>query len=257
MANAAPRVVELQELTQTDTEIDHLASRVCSYSDALGIEVSHDVASVCVRHLLMVNQVNQWMNLTRITDLDDALLLHIVDSLALSLGLPFEPESFLDLGTGAGFPGIPLGSLTGASGILLDSVGKKVSAVRAFIRALNLDGLQAVHDRAESFAVDHHEQFDLVVARAVGQSGMLIEYATPCLEMDGYLMLAKANVSSDEMRVAQKTATICGLELVGQTQFDLPKDLGHRTLLLYQKVSDSRIALPRTVGLAKREPLAR
>lgn len=257
MAMETTRSIEIHELAESPLEIAELVSELCSYCSEMELDVSESDAELCVRHLLMVNQVNQYMNLTRIADIHDALILHIVDSLALSKILPFEPERFLDMGTGAGFPGVPLGILLSCEGVLLDSVGKKVNAVNAFIAELGLESLVAVHDRAETFALHEPESYDLVLARAVGQSGMLIEYAAPCLEMDGYLLLAKANLSDDEFRVAQKTAEICGLELVGQTEFDLPRELGHRTVLLYQKVDEPRVLLPRAVGLAKREPLAK
>ena len=203
----------------------------------------------------MVNQVNQYMNLTRISDIHEALVLHVVDSLSLTRDLPIEPERFLDMGTGAGFPGIPFAIYTGCEGVLLDSVGKKINAVNAFITELGLDAVTAVHDRCESYASKHASEFDTVFARAVGQMNLIVEYATPFIEEDGYLVMAKANPSDEERRIADKTAELCGLELVGVDEFDLPCDLGHRTVYLYQKVSKPRVKLPRAVGLAKKQPL--
>lgn len=249
------RVIELKPLEATDTEIKGLADEVIQLADELGLSVELDVAEDSVRHLLLVNQVNQYMNLTRIQDIHEALVLHIVDSLVLARELPIDPENFLDIGTGAGFPGIPLALYTGAEGTLLDSVGKKIDAVNAFITELGIEGIQGVHDRCESYAAQHKGEFDLVVARAVGQMNLILEYGTPFLEDDGYLLVAKANPSDDECRLASKTAKICGLELVGTDSFELPHELGHRTVFLYQKVMPAKVKLPRAVGLAKKQPL--
>lgn len=255
MFEPTSRQISIQPLSETDGEVAELARELIAYCSQLDLDLDVSDAKLCVRHLLMVNQVNQYMNLTRISDIHEALVLHVVDSLSLTRDLPIEPERFLDMGTGAGFPGIPFAIYTGCEGVLLDSVGKKVNAVNAFITELGLDAVTAVHDRCESYASKHASEFDTVFARAVGQMNLIVEYATPFIEEDGYLVMAKANPSDEERRIADKTAELCGLELVGVDEFDLPCDLGHRTVFLYQKVSKPKVKLPRAVGLAKKQPL--
>ncbi|MDO4436525.1 MAG: 16S rRNA (guanine(527)-N(7))-methyltransferase RsmG [Coriobacteriaceae bacterium] len=249
------RAIELKTLEISEGEFRELQQELLDDCKMLDIEITEEQASLCLKHLLYVNQVNKYMNLTRIKDIHEALVLHIVDSLALAKDLPIEPERFLDMGTGAGFPGIPFAIMTGSEGVLLDSVGKKIDAVNTFIGALGLEGIEGIHDRCESFATKQKGAFDIVFARAVGQMPMIIEYGTPFLEDDGYLVVAKANPSSDEVKSSEMTADICGLELVGKDEFDLPFELGHRTVFLFQKVSSPRVRLPRAVGLAKRQPL--
>ena len=249
------RSIELHSLDSSFEEIQSLAHEVIDLSKELDLDVDLETAVLCVKHLLYVNQVNEYMNLTRIQDIHDALVLHIVDSLALSRDLPIEPEFFLDIGTGGGFPGIPLAIYTGSEGVLLDSVGKKINAVNAFIDELGIDGVSGVHDRCESYALQMSGKFDFVVARAVGQMNLIIEYGTPFLEEDGYLVVAKANPSQEELSFAHKTAQICGLELLGNDSFDLPRGLGHREVYIYQKVLPSKVKLPRAVGLAKKQSL--
>lgn len=255
MFEPTSRQISIQPLSETDGEVAELARELIAYCSQLDLDLDVSDAKLCVCHLLMVNQVNQYMNLTRISDIHEALVLHVVDSLSLTRDLPIEPERFLDMGTGAGFPGIPFAIYTGCEGVLLDSVGKKVNAVNAFITELGLDAVTAVHDRCESYASKHASEFDTVFARAVGQMNLIVEYATPFIEEDGYLVMAKANPSDEERRIADKTAELCGLELVGVDEFDLPCELGHRTVYLYQKVSKPRVKLPRAVGLAKKQPL--
>lgn len=255
MSEQTTRQISIQPLSETADEVADLARELIGYCSQLDLDLDLSDAELCVRHLLMVNQVNQYMNLTRISDIHEALVLHVVDSLSLTRDLPIEPERFLDMGTGAGFPGIPFAIYTGCEGVLLDSVGKKINAVNAFITELGLDAVTAVHDRCESYASKHASEFDTVFARAVGQMNLIVEYATPFIEEDGYLVMAKANPSDEERRIADKTAELCGLELVGVDEFDLPCDLGHRTVFLYQKVSKPKVKLPRAVGLAKKQPL--
>ena len=255
MSEQTTRQISIQPLSETADEVADLARELIGYCSQLDLDLDLSDAELCVRHLLMVNQVNQYMNLTRISDIHEALVLHVVDSLSLTRDLPIEPERFLDMGTGAGFPGIPFAIYTGCEGVLLDSVGKKINAVDTFIAELGLDTVAAVHDRCESYASKHASEFDIVFARAVGQMNLIVEYATPFIEEDGYLVMAKANPSDEERRIADKTAELCGLELVGVDEFDLPCDLGHRTVFLYQKVSKPRVKLPRAVGLAKKQPL--
>lgn len=255
MSEQTTRQVSIQPLSETADEVADFARELIGYCSQLDLDLDLSDAKLCVRHLLMVNQVNQYMNLTRISDIHEALVLHVVDSLSLTRDLPIEPERFLDMGTGAGFPGIPFAIYTGCEGVLLDSVGKKVNAVDAFIAELGLDTVSAIHDRCESYASKHASEFDIVFARAVGQMNLIVEYATPFIEEDGYLVMAKANPSDEERRIADKTAELCGLELVGVDEFDLPCELGHRTVYLYQKVSKPRVKLPRAVGLAKKQPL--
>ena len=255
MSEQTTRQISIQPLSETADEVADLARELIGYCSQLDLDLDLSDAELCVRHLLMVNQVNQYMNLTRISDIHEALVLHVVDSLSLTRDLPIESERFLDMGTGAGFPGIPFAIYTGCEGVLLDSVGKKINAVDAFIAELGLDTVSAVHDRCESYASKHASEFDIVFARAVGQMNLIVEYATPFIEEDGYLVMAKANPSDEERRIADKTAELCGLELVGVDEFDLPCELGHRTVFLYQKVSKPRVKLPRAVGLAKKQPL--
>lgn len=256
MGDKKERTVVLEPLEMSEVEQIALADEVISLAREIEIDVTADQALHCVKHLLYVQQVNQYMNLTRINDMHEALILHIVDSLSLARSLPMDPERFLDMGTGAGFPGIPFQIMMDCEGVLLDSVGKKISAVNAFISALGLEGLVGVHDRLESFAQRERGRFDMVLARAVGQLPTIIEYGTPFLEDGGYLVLAKANPTSDEFKAGEKAAEICGLEFVGCDEFELPQQMGHRSVLMYQKVDEPRISLPRQVGTAKRTPLA-
>lgn len=250
------RSVVLNELEYSDEQIAGLASKLLNACTDYDIKISYEQVYTCVRHLLYVEQVNTYINLTRITDLSDALILHILDSLLLARYFDNSGVKYLDMGTGAGFPGIPLGIVTGAHGTLIDSVGKKINAVNAFIQTLQLNNVSAVHTRIEEYATQNRECFDIVVARALAGMPILIEYSAPFLSKNGKLVISKGNPEVDELNSAQKAASICGLKLVQDDSFELPNDLGHREIYLFERVGKPSIALPRANGMARRNPLA-
>lgn len=235
-----------------------IAQRIVELLAGYGVSCGEGQARLLTHHLLLVIEKNKVLNLTRIVDVPKAVVLHVVDSLLPLVSSAFElgPEDcFVDMGTGAGFPGVPLGIMTGAHGTLVDSVGKKVAAVNEFIAELGLDNLEAVHGRVEDLAVKMRGSQDLVVARALARTNVLIEYATPFLKQHGRLLVAKARPDEDELTEAERAADLCGLELVSRETFELPDGLGHRELLFYERVRKSKIKLPRKSGTAKREPL--
>ena len=238
--------------------MDKLDVQVISELGSYGIPCSEDAAELLVCHLSLVIEKNKAVNLTRITDPEDGVTRHVVDSLLPLACAPvaeLAPKRFCDIGTGAGFPGIPLGIMTGASGLLLDSVGKKVAAVNEFIGALGLEGLQALHTRVEDLPKTHLGCQDMVVVRAVAQSNVLVEYASPLLRKGGLLVLEKANVGEVELGNACRAAEICGFSSPTQFAFELPRGLGHRTILVFEKTGNARIKLPRKAGTAKHQPL--
>ena len=223
-----------------------------------GIECSPAQAELLLKHLDLVIAKNKELNLTRIDSIEDGIYLHVIDSLLCTRKLSRVQgiESVLDLGTGGGFPGIPLAIMLDTKVTLLDSIQKKVSAVDGFIHALGLDDrCSAKCSRSEDLARTAPESFDLVVSRAVAQLNVLIEYASPLLATDGMLCALKANLSDDELATASASADICGMTIESQESFNLPQDYGHREILFIRKTGASSIPLPRRNGMATKRPL--
>ena len=239
-----------------------LIDSLTSYCFPYDIRLTNEQSASLVRHLELVQETNKCINLTRITSLDDALILHILDSLLAwkVLSARFSPTdvsvNFLDMGTGAGYPGVCFSIMSEWKATLLDSVGKKVKAVESFCKELGLDDVECVHDRLESYALSHRHIFNFVVARAVASFTVLMEYATPFIKKDGILFVMKANPSLEELEAAERASKVCGLSLVSRETFDLPRSSGHREIFLYKLVSNPSIKLPRQVGKARKEPLA-
>lgn len=250
------RPIILEMLDTASEQYQSLLDELLKLASAEDLGLDSDALEKCLQHLLYVEQVNAYINLTRITDLKEALVLHIIDSLKLLQYLPAQDGKLLDMGTGAGFPGIPLAATTSFDVTMLDSVGKKIKVVNAFISQLGLENAIGIHDRLESFASDNRGVFDMVVARALAPLPVLIEYATPLLDDGGFLVVTKGVPGSDELESGSAVAGICGLELIGSDEFELPGELGHRSVFIYENVREARVKLPRNPGVAKRTPLA-
>ena len=230
-----------------------------SYAEEYGIHLTTEQSFALLKHLDLVVDKNKVVNLTRIIDDNDAIIRHVVDSLLFvpsidALKLPAQ-ASFVDIGTGAGFPGVPIALTTGHQGLLIDSVGKKVKAVQEFIDALNITGTEAASVRAEDLARERYQAFDLTVARAVADLGVLIEYAAPLLKSKGSLVVSKGRITDDEISRGDRTAKIVGLKRVSRETYELPLDMGHREVFTYRKIGKSQVKLPRQTGMAKHKPL--
>ena len=227
---------------------------------AYGIDADHEQIRLLLFHLELLAEKNESLNLTRVTSGHEALVAHILDSL---LPLPYlndcfakEKLSFLDIGTGGGFPGLPLAIMTGWKATLIDSIGKKVAAVNEFVSLLGLtDSVEALHVRAEDLALTRSQSFDVVVSRAVAQSNVLIEYASPLLRRNGMLVLYKARPSDKELQTAKRAAKLCGMKFVSRETFEFPDDSGHREIYYLKKFDKGSVKLPRRAGMALKEPL--
>lgn len=233
-----------------------LKDQLAGYLGEFDISLPDEVLESLLDHLGLVLEKNQVMNLTRITDVQEALILHIVDSL---LYLPYLPDngSVLDIGTGAGYPGIPLALGSDLRFVLMDSVTKKVKACDEFVRSLGLgDRVSCTNERAEAFGVTHRGEFQCVVARAVSSIPVVMEYAEPLLEMGGTLILSRGPLSEEDLKQARRAANILGFKFVRRESIDLPKSEGHRELLVFENNKKSQIHLPRRVGEARKDPVA-
>ena len=268
----APKADERDELqdglpasltSDPSRELAAESQRLVELCSQAGIDVDQAVSRRLIRYLDLVLEKNKVLNLTAVREWDKALVLHLVDSLTLLEEFDKQPQGlknrlFLDMGCGAGFPGIPLAlARPERHGMLCDSVKKKIKAVDEFIAALGLgEQLQTSSERLETLGMTHRRSCWCVVARAVGSLPVLIEYATPILSRRGRLVVSKGVPEESELEAGLEAAELCGLELMSQRLFDLPQGYGQRTVLTYEKVAEPTVALPRAVGAAHKQPLA-
>ena len=204
---------------------------------------------------------NKVMNLTSITEEKDVILKHFADSIALILAIPDLKEKKyrgLDLGTGAGFPGIPLAITYPEMELTLaDSLNKRILFIREEIEKLGLKNVNAVHGRAEDLAKnqEYREQFDLCVSRAVANLSTLSEYCIPFIHISGFFIPYKSGIVEEEVQMSVKAMQIFKSKLEDIIHYSLPENAGERTLLLIRKEGPTPKKYPRKAGLPSKEPI--
>lgn len=220
------------------------------------LNISPQELELLLEYARRVLSVNQTMNLTRIRSAEEFAVKHILDSLVcLRVGIPAGPG--MDVGTGAGFPGIPLRIANIKPIVLLDSLAKRVGFLKDTIAALNLTDIDAVHGRAEDMGSDpqYREKFRWAVARAVAPLPVLLEYTSPFVARGGIVICMKGQDPSEEISEAATAAKKLGLEEQNRIYVRLPLDMGSRCLIVYQKTKATPREYPRRAGTPAKKPL--
>ena len=224
-----------------------------------GITLSDSQIDQFMMYYEILIEWNQVMNLTAITAFDEVCTIHFLDSISLCKAIDCTQEyTLMDVGTGAGFPGIPLKiAFPNLQITLLDSLGKRVKFLNEVIQRLGLHGIQAIHGRAEDYAKANllREKFDICVSRAVANLSTLSEYCIPYVKEGGFFISYKSEKLSEEMSNAKKAIEILGGNIVSQNEFLLPNSDIYRNLLVIQKIALTPKKYPRKAGLPSKEPL--
>ncbi|MBO2528158.1 MAG: 16S rRNA (guanine(527)-N(7))-methyltransferase RsmG [Clostridiales bacterium] len=205
------------------------------------------------RRMLEKNEV---MNLTRITEPTAVAQLHLLDSAMLLKFADFRGKNVVDVGTGAGFPGMPLRILEPDFDLtLLDSLGKRVEWLQETCNALGLSRVDCVHARAEEFAADRRESFDLVTSRAVANLQMLSELCLPLVKVGGQFLAMKGVDSEEEISAAKNAIKTLGGQIIAVEDYRIPtSDVAHR-LVIIKKIAPTPKGYPRAFAKIKKLPL--
>lgn len=226
-----------------------------------GINLSNRQLKNILIYYEMLTEWNNVMNLTAITEYDEVMKKHFTDSISLVKVCNLTKKiSIIDVGTGAGFPGLALKIVFPELEVtLLDSLNKRIQFLDAVINKLDLHGVETIHGRAEDFARPGklREKYDLCVSRAVANLSTLSEYCIPFLRIGGLFIAYKTEKVLEEAEAAGKAISILGGKMKEQIEFQLPNSDIYRNLVIIEKIKETPKEFPRKAGLPSKEPIKR
>lgn len=231
------------------------------YKDLHELSISLNEKQICqfMKYYELMIEWNQVMNLTTIIDFDEVCKKHFIDSLSLIKAYDISSfKTLIDIGTGAGFPGIPLKiAFPDLKVTLLDSLNKRVNFLNAVIDELTLENIEALHGRAEDFAGKGklREQYDICVSRAVANLSTLCEYCIPYVKIGGHFISYKSEKIADEIITAKKAISILGGKLENQVEFMIPNSDIYRNLIVIYKNKKTPASYPRKAGVPSKNPI--
>lgn len=224
-----------------------------------GVEITEVQLQQFLKYYELLIEKNKVMNLTGITEFGEVFLKHFVDSISLVKAVDLNKQiRCIDIGTGAGFPGIPLKIMfPELEVVLLDSLNKRVKFLREVIEELELNNIEAIHGRAEDFASnkEYRETFDLCVSRAVANLSTLSEYCLPFVKIGGEFISYKSGEIEEELSGSKKAIHLLGGKISNQIKFELPNSDISRTFVVIEKISGTAKKYPRKAGLPSKEPI--
>ena len=226
---------------------------------AFGVTLTEKQIEQFEKYYELLVEWNKVMNLTGITEFDEVMQKHFVDSVAAAKYAEMEKVNrLIDVGTGAGFPGIPLKIVYPHIQVtLLDSLNKRIKFLEEVVDNLGLTGIETVHGRAEDAAkkAEYREQFDLSVSRAVANLASLTEYCLPFVKVGGKFVSYKSVSVDEEITQSKKAVYVLGGEIGKVEKFNLPESDMERSLVIIEKKRSTPKKYPRKAGMPTKEPL--
>lgn len=239
-------------------------NKLVNICNKINIEISDDQINCFEKYYELLIEKNKVMNLTAITDKEDVIVKHFIDSIALipyllDKGININNKlKIIDIGTGAGFPGLPLKiMMPDVKFTLLDSLNKRVSFLNEVIDELKLKDIEALHGRAEDYASDnkYREKYDICVSRAVANLSTLSEYCIPFVKENGFFISYKAGESEEEINNSKNAIKILGGKINKVEEFILPGTDASRVFVFIRKQELTDKKYPRKAGVPAKKPL--
>ena len=220
-------------------------------------KINNNQLEMFYKYMQLLLEWNKKINLTAITEEDEIILKHFVDSLTV-LKYINENDKIIDVGTGAGFPGIPIAiMMPNAKITLLDSLNKRINFLNEVIKELGLKNVETIHARSEDCGKDmlYREKFDISIARAVANLSTLSEYLLPFVKLGGKVICMKGSEIDEELKNAEYAIKELGGKFVLKDEFELPDSDIKRNIIIVKKEQYTPKMYPRKAGLPAKEPL--
>lgn len=227
-------------------------------ADKLEISLTDDMLRKFQIFYDMLIETNKTMNLTAITEMHEVVLKHFIDSIALSGFVNLSEMKVIDVGTGAGFPGIPLAILfPNTKFVLMDSLQKRLKFINSVLQASGIQNVSTIHGRAEDLGHDmqYREQFDICVSRAVATLPVLLELCTPFVKVNGMFVSYKSELLNEELEKSKHALSVLHCNLKEQYDYTIPDSDFYRVYAAFIKKQSLSDKYPRQAGKPKRNPL--
>ena len=223
----------------------------------LNIELSDLQLEQFYNYMNILLEWNKFMNLTGITEREEVITKHFIDSLTVLDKIDKE-ATVIDVGTGAGFPGIPIKiAFPDTKVVLLDSLNKRIKFLNEVIEKLELKKIETIHGRAEEYGKNknHREKYDIAIARAVAPLNVLLEYLMPFVKVNGKCLCMKGSSSEEEIENSENAIKVLGGELIKTEDFYIPNTDMKRRIVQINKFKGTNNKYPRKAGTPSKEPL--
>lgn len=238
-------------------ELEEFTKIFNNYLEKLNLTLTEEQIEKFYNYMNLLIEWNKKINLTAIVEPKDIILKHFIDSLTIEKYIK-KGETIIDVGTGAGFPGIPLKIAREDLKITLaDSLNKRINFLNEVINKLDLKNIETIHTRAEELGKNkkYREKFDIATSRAVANMSTLSEYLIPFIKVEGKCICMKSSDIDTELENAKKAINILGCEIESKDKFNLPNgDLG-RSVIILRKVKNTPSKFPRKAGTPAKEPI--
>ena len=238
-------------------DIKEFESIFSKYAKKIDIVFNEKQIEQFYKYMKLLIEWNEKINLTAITDENEIILKHFIDSLTIAKYIP-NNVSFADVGTGAGFPGIPIKIYReDVNVILVDSLNKRINFLNEVISELSLENIESIHSRVEEFGKNkkYREKFDIVTARAVANLSVLSEYLIPLVDIDGKCICMKGSEVQEELNESKNAINILGGKVEKIESFELPDSDMRRNVVIISKIRNTPGKYPRKPGTPAKEPI--
>ena len=208
------------------------------------------------QYLYLIQEYNKVMNLTGITEEEEVYEKHFYDSLLFSLGENMENKKLIDVGSGAGFPGVPLAiAYPSLKVTLLEPLMKRCVFLSTVQQTLGLENVEVVCNRAEDFSKEHKEEFDIATARAVSKLNILLEISSQMVKVGGYFIALKGRIAQEEINQAQNALKVLNFKIEKNKEDSLPSEEDKRANIFIKKMGSTNPKYPRNYSQVKNRPL--